>query len=146
MYTGYAVRARLLPIQELAVEIVEFDLELLACGVSEFGEGSIIEAVRVPGPLRGPYFALSILWRAAVHSWRLPDGKLREKLSLGGRRIAELEPRSSSPEVANELDTLAGRRFWNGRRDPLTSAVEVTDTAIELTLDWLRRESAARAS
>jgi hypothetical protein len=29
------------------------------------------------------YFALSILWRAAVHSWRLPDGKLREKLSLG---------------------------------------------------------------
>jgi hypothetical protein len=63
---------------------------------------------------------------------------------VGRQRIAELEPRDSSPEVANELDTLAGRRFWNGRRDPLTSAVEVTDTAIELTLDWLRKESGAR--
>jgi hypothetical protein len=65
---------------------------------------------------------------------------------VGRQRIAELAAKPSTPEVAEELDTLAGRRFWNGRRDPVTSALEVTDTAIELTLDWLRRESAARAS
>jgi hypothetical protein len=29
------------------------------------------------------YFALSILWRAAVHQWRLPDGNLRERIDLG---------------------------------------------------------------
>ena len=48
VHTQYAVRARLLPLQELAGEVVEFDLEFLACGVSEFGEGCTIEAVRVP--------------------------------------------------------------------------------------------------
>ena len=48
MHTGYAVRARLLPLQELGVEVVEFDLEFLAYGISEFGEGRTIEAVRVP--------------------------------------------------------------------------------------------------
>jgi hypothetical protein len=48
VHTGYAVRACLLPLQELGVEVVEFDLEFLACGVSEFGEGCTIEGVRVP--------------------------------------------------------------------------------------------------
>jgi hypothetical protein len=42
MHTGYAVRARLLPLQELGVEVVEFDLEFLACGFSEFGESCTI--------------------------------------------------------------------------------------------------------
>lgn len=28
------------------------------------------------------YFALSILWRAAVHRWRLPDGGLRDQITL----------------------------------------------------------------
>src|SRR5260370_28156182 len=44
----YAVRARFLPLQELGVQVVEFDLEFLACSISEFGEGCTIEAVRVP--------------------------------------------------------------------------------------------------
>jgi hypothetical protein len=61
------------------------------------------------------------------------------------QRIAELAGKGSSPEVSAELDELAGKRFWNGNRDPLTSPVEVTDGAIQLTLDWLRRESGARA-
>jgi hypothetical protein len=30
------------------------------------------------------YFALSILWRAAVHRWQLPDGSLREQIDLAG--------------------------------------------------------------
>jgi hypothetical protein len=29
------------------------------------------------------YFALSILWRAAVHRWRLPDRRFAEQLDLG---------------------------------------------------------------
>ncbi len=29
------------------------------------------------------YFALSILWRAAVHRWLLPDGNLRDQINLG---------------------------------------------------------------
>jgi len=28
------------------------------------------------------YFALSILWRAAVHRWRMPDGRLTQKIEL----------------------------------------------------------------
>jgi hypothetical protein len=64
---------------------------------------------------------------------------------VGRQRIAELAGKGSSPEVSAELDELAGKRFWNGNRDPLTSPVEVTDGAIQLTLDWLRRESGARA-
>lgn len=64
----------------------------------------------------------------------------------GRRRISELGGKGSSPDVSAELDELAGKRFWNGKRDPLTSPVEVTDGAIELTLDWLRKESGARAS
>jgi hypothetical protein len=31
---------------------------------------------------RFAYFGLSILWRAAVHRWRLPDGSLREQIPL----------------------------------------------------------------
>src|SRR6266404_1679944 len=44
----YAVRARFLPLQELGVQVVEFDLEFLACSISEFGEGCTIEAACVP--------------------------------------------------------------------------------------------------
>jgi hypothetical protein len=42
------VRARFLPLQELGVQVVEFDIEFLPCSISEFGEGCTIEAVRVP--------------------------------------------------------------------------------------------------
>jgi hypothetical protein len=52
VHTGYVVRARLLPLQEFAVEVAEFDFEFLACGVGEFGEGCTIEPVRLPAPLR----------------------------------------------------------------------------------------------
>jgi hypothetical protein len=65
---------------------------------------------------------------------------------VGRQRIAELKDKASSPEVVKELDTLAGSRHWDASRDPLTSPVDVTEAAIELTLDWLRRESAERAS
>ena len=34
----YAVRARFLPLQELGVQVVEFDLEFLAGSISEFGK------------------------------------------------------------------------------------------------------------
>lgn len=34
------------------------------------------------------YFALSILWRAAVHRWHLPDGRLTQQIAIG-----ELEER-----------------------------------------------------
>jgi hypothetical protein len=34
------------------------------------------------------YFALSILWRATVYRWRLPDGRLTQKIAIG-----ELEER-----------------------------------------------------
>jgi len=64
---------------------------------------------------------------------------------VGRQRIAELAAKPLRPEVANELDELAGKIFWNGKRDPLTSPVEVTDGAVQLTLDWLRRESGTRA-
>jgi hypothetical protein len=64
---------------------------------------------------------------------------------MGRQRIAELAANASNSKVANELDALAGRRFWTGKRDPLTSPLEVTDGAIELTLDWLRKESGAPA-
>jgi hypothetical protein len=40
---------------------------------------------------------------------------------------------------------LAGKRFWTGKRDPLTSQVEVTAGAVELTLDWFRKESGGRS-
>jgi hypothetical protein len=60
-------------------------------------------------------------------------------------RIAELATKAPTREVTNELDELAGKRFWNGNRDPLTSPVDVTDASIDLTLDWMGRESAARA-
>jgi len=66
-------------------------------------------------------------------------------VQAGRQRIAELAGKCSSPEVSAELDGLAGKRFWNGNRDPLTSPVEVTDSAIRLTLDWLRKEAAARS-
>jgi hypothetical protein len=55
-------------------------------------------------------------------------------------RIAELATKAPTREVTNELDELAGKRFWNGNRDPLTSPVEVTDAAVELTINWLRKE------
>ena len=29
------------------------------------------------------YFALSILWRAAVQRWRLPDGRLTQQIAIG---------------------------------------------------------------
>lgn len=61
---------------------------------------------------------------------------------IGRQRIAEVASKASSPEVTAELDDLAGKRFWNGHRDPLTSPVEVTDGAIQLTLDWLRERGA----
>lgn len=64
----------------------------------------------------------------------------------GRQRIAELIGNDSSPEAAAELDELAGRRRWDGSRDPLTSPVEVTDGAIELTLKWLQKEGAAHSS
>jgi hypothetical protein len=77
------------------------------------------------------------------------SGRLKHEalpaVQAGRRRIAELAANASDPKVVDELDALAGKRFWNGRRDPLTSPVEVTDGAIQLTLDWLRRESGARA-
>lgn len=59
----------------------------------------------------------------------------------GRQRIAELAAAPLIPEVAHELDELAGKHFSNGERNRLTSPVEVTDGAIQLTLDWLRRES-----
>jgi hypothetical protein len=59
---------------------------------------------------------------------------------LGHHRIAELAGNDSSPEASAELDHLAGKRRWDGSRDPLTSAVAVTETAIQLTSDWLRKE------
>jgi hypothetical protein len=55
--------------------------------------------------------------------------------------MAELKSKAASPEAVEELDALAGRRFWDGTRDPLTSPVEVTEGAIEITLNWLRKES-----
>jgi hypothetical protein len=55
------------------------------------------------------------------------------------QRIRELENRPTNG-ASVELDELAGKKIWNGQRDGLTSAVEVTDHAIELTEDWLRRE------
>src|SRR5262249_20983000 len=29
------------------------------------------------------YFVFSILWRAAVHQWRMPDGRFTQKIELG---------------------------------------------------------------
>jgi hypothetical protein len=58
----------------------------------------------------------------------------------GRQRIVELAGKGSSPEVFAELDELAGKRFWNGDRDLLTSAVEVTDAAIQLTSGWLQKQ------
>jgi hypothetical protein len=42
------VRACFLPLLELGVQVVEFDLEFLACSISEFGEGRTIETACVP--------------------------------------------------------------------------------------------------
>jgi hypothetical protein len=58
--------------------------------------------------------------------------------------MAELRDKAASPEVVYELDSLAGERRWDGSREPLTSPVEVTDGAIELTLNWIQNESAVR--
>lgn len=44
----------------------------------------------------------------------------------------------------DELDALAGERFGNGKRDALTSPVETTDGAIQLTLE-LASEGERRA-
>jgi hypothetical protein len=60
------------------------------------------------------------------------------------QRIAELTGNELSPGALAELDGLAGKRRWDGSRDPLTSPVETTDGAIQLTLDWLRKESGVR--
>jgi hypothetical protein len=46
-------------------------------------------------------------------------------VQAGRHRIAELAGNDSSPEASAELDHLAGKRRWDGSRDPLTSAVEV---------------------
>jgi hypothetical protein len=64
---------------------------------------------------------------------------------MGRQRIKELAMNASNPKVVGELDDLANKRFWTGKRDPLTSPVEVTAGAVELTLDWFRKESGARA-
>jgi len=58
VHTGYVVRARLLPLQEFAVEVAEFDFEFLACGVGEFGEGCTIEPVRLPALFEDLFEAL----------------------------------------------------------------------------------------
>jgi len=77
------------------------------------------------------------------------SGRLKHEslpaVQAGRQRIAELRGKGSTPEVSDELDLLAGRRRWDGSRDPLTSPVEVTDGAIQLTLDWLRKEAAVRS-
>src|SRR5260370_40808525 len=51
----YAGRARFLPLQELGVQVVEFDLEFLACSIREFGEGRTLEADRVPALIEDPF-------------------------------------------------------------------------------------------
>jgi hypothetical protein len=139
------VRARLLPLQEFAVEVAEFDFEFLACGVGEFGEGCTIEPVRLPALFEDLFEALE----AVAFD---PDGFLT---SSGIRSFCSslLLPRLANRDKSGDgsLGALACQKFGaSSVRSPIVEPLLLSSSSsssrsacpLVIYLSWASRTSA----